>query len=49
MTDYSREQKVVVATSIFKMKVQYTMEKTVENHLQDTYEAKIIFEEDAHE
>ena len=40
MTDYSQEEKVVVATAIFKMKVQQTMERIGEENLQkdDAYE-----------
>ena len=45
MTDYSREEKAVVATTIFKMKVQ----PIVEEQLQDTCGAEIIFEEDTYE
>ena len=30
---YSREQKAVTATAIFKMKVKQIVEKTVEKHL----------------
>ena len=44
MIDFSQEEKTVAATSIFKMKMQQTMEE----HLQDTYGAKMIFEEDAY-
>ena len=45
MTDYSQEEKAVAVTSVFKMKGQ----QIVEEHLEDTYGTKMIFEEDAHE
>ena len=48
MIDYSQEEKVVAITAIFKMKVQQTVEKTMEKHLQDTYGVEMIFEEDSH-
>ena len=49
MTDYFQEEKAVVATAIFKMKVQQTVENIEEEHLQNTCGVEIIFEEDAYE
>ena len=49
MTDYSQKEKTIVATSIFKMKMQHIMERIDEEHLQDTYWAKMIFEGDVYE
>ena len=49
MIDYSQEEKAVDTISIFKMKVQETVEMIEEEHLQNTYGAKIIFEDDAYE
>ena len=49
MTDYSQDEKKVAATAIFKMKIQQTVEMIEEEHLQDTYGAEMIFEEDAYE
>ena len=49
MTDYSQEENTVAATSIFKMKIQQTMERIKEENFQDTYEAEMIFEEDVYE
>ena len=49
MTDYSLEEKLIAATAIFKMKVQQTVERIEEEHLQNTYRAEIIFEENAFE
>ena len=43
MTDYSQEEKAIAATSIFKMKVQQTLEKTTEGRLRDTCGDEIIF------
>ena len=33
MTDYSQKEKTIVATSIFKMKMQHLMERIDEEHL----------------
>ena len=33
MIDYSQEEKAIVTTTIFKMKMLQTVEKTVEEHL----------------
>ena len=49
MIDYSQEEKVVVATAIFKIKMQQAMERIEEEHLQDTCMVEMIFEEDAYE
>ena len=49
MTDYSKEEKTVAATAIFKMKMQQTVKKIEEEHFQDTCGAEMIFEEDAYE
>ena len=49
MTDYSKEEKVVAVTVIFKMKVQQIVERIEEEHLQDTCGAEMIFEGDAYE
>ena len=49
MIDYSQEENVVFATTIFKMKVQMTVERIEKEHLQNTYGAEIIFEEDAND
>ena len=49
MTDYSQEENAIAAIAIFKMKVQQTMERIEEEHLQNTCGAEIIFEEDAYE
>ena len=49
MTDYSQKEKVVAATTIFKMKMQQTVENIEEEHLQDTYRAKMIFEGNVYE
>ena len=49
MTDYFQEEKAVATTAIFKMKVQQTVEKIEEEHLQNTCGVEIIFEEDAYE
>ena len=43
MTNYSQEEKAIAATTIFKMKVHQTVEKTMEEHLQDTYGIEMIF------
>ena len=43
MTNCSQEEKVVVAISIFIMKVQLTVERIEEEHLQNTCGAEIIF------
>ena len=43
MTNYSQEEKEVVAIAIFKMKLQQTMERIEEEHLQNTCGAEIIF------
>ena len=48
MIDYSQEENVVVATVIFKMKVQQTVERIEEEHLYNTYGVEIIFEDDAY-
>ena len=45
MADYSQEERAVATTTIFKMKVQRTMERIEEEHLQNTCVAKIIFED----
>ena len=47
--DYSQEEKAIAATTIFEMKVQWTMERIEEEHLQNTCGAEIIFEEDSYE
>ena len=47
--DYSQEEKTVAVIAIFKMKVQQTVKRIEEKHLQNTCGAKIIFEEDAYE
>ena len=44
MIDYSQKEKAVAATTIFKMKMQQTMERIEEEHLQDTCGAEMIFE-----
>ena len=49
MTDYSQEEKAIVANAIFKMKVQYIVEMIEEEHLLNTCRAETIFEEDAYE
>ena len=49
MTDYSQEENVVAATTIFNVKVQQTVEMIEKEHLQDTYGAKMNFEGDAYE
>ena len=47
MIDYSQEEKIIAAIAIFKMKVQQTVERIEEEHLQNTCRTEIIFEEDA--
>ena len=47
-TDYSQEEKTIVEISLFKMKVQQTVEMIEEEHFQNTCGAEIIFEEDAY-
>ena len=47
--EYSQEEKAVVATAIFKMKVQKIVERIEEEHLQNSCGAEMIFEEDAYE
>ena len=49
MTDYSQEEKTVVAIVIFKMKVQQIVERIEKDHLQNICGAEIIFEDDAYE
>ena len=49
MIDCSQEEKTIAATTIFKMKVQQTVEMIEEEHLQGTYGAEMIFEGDAYE
>ena len=49
MTDYSQEEKTVVAIVIFKMKVQQTVERIEKEHLHNICGAEIIFEDDAYE
>ena len=49
MIDYSQEEKAVAATVIFKMKMQLTVERIEEKHLQDTCGAGMSFEENAYE
>ena len=49
MTDYSQEEKAVATISIFKMKVQQTVERIKEEHFQNTCGAEIVFEGDAYE
>ena len=49
MTNYSQGEKAVVATVIFKMKMQQTIQRIKEEHFQDTCGAKMIFEEDVYE
>ena len=49
MTDYSQKEKVVAATTIFKMKMQQTVEKIKEEHLQDTCGVEMIFEGNVYE
>ena len=36
MTDYSQEENTVATTTIFKMKVQQTIERIEEDHIQNT-------------
>ena len=43
MNDYSQKENVVAATAIFKMKMQQTVKMIKEEHLSDTYGAKMIF------
>ena len=47
--DYSQKEKVVAIIAIFKMKMQQTLERIEEEHLHDTYGAKMIFEGDVYE
>ena len=49
MTYYSQMEKAIAATSIFKMKMQQTVERIEEEHLQVTYVAEMIFKGDDHE
>ena len=49
MTDCSKKEKAVAATAIFKMKVQQIEESIEEEHLQNTYGAEMIFEDDTYE
>ena len=49
MTDYSQKEKVVATTTIFKMKMQQTVEKIKEEHLQDTCGVEMIFEGNVYE
>ena len=49
MTDYSQKEKAVAITAIFKMKMQQTVERIEEEHLQDTYGVEMIFEGDVYE
>ena len=49
ITDYSQEEKAVASIAIFKMKMQQTMERIEEKHLQDTCGAEMIFEKDAYQ
>ena len=44
-----KKEKAVATISIFKMKVQQTVERIEEEHLQNTCGDEIIFEEDAYE
>ena len=49
MTDYSQNEKAIATTSIFKMKMQQTVERIEEEHLQDTCGAEMIFQGDVYE
>ena len=49
MIDYSQKEKAVAATTIFKMKIQHTMEMIEDEHLQDTFGAEMIFEGEVYE
>ena len=49
MTDYSQKEKAIATTSIFKIKMQQTMEMIKEEHFWDTCGAEMIFEEDVYE
>ena len=49
MTNYSQEEKAVAAIAIIKMKVQQTVERIEEEHLQNICGVEILFEEDAYE
>ena len=49
MVDYSQQEKVVAAISIFKMKVQQNVERIEEGHLWDTCGIEMIFKGDAYE
>ena len=48
MTNYSQKEKAAVATAIFKMKMQQTMEMIEEEHFQNTCGAEMIFEGDVY-
>ena len=43
VTNYSEKEKGVAAISIFEIKMQQTMERIEEEHLQDTCGAEMIF------
>ena len=43
MIDYSQKEKTIVATAIFKMKMQQTMKMIEEEHFHDTCGAEMIF------
>ena len=49
MIDYSKKEKAMAATGIFKVKVQQTVERFEEEHLQNTCGAEMIFEENEYE
>ena len=49
MTNYTKKEKAVAITTIFKMKMRRNVERIKEEHLQDTCEAKMIFERDVYE
>ena len=44
MTDYPQKEKIVAATAIFKMKMQQTVARIEEEHLQNTCGVEMIFE-----
>ena len=49
MINYTKKERAIAATTIFKMKMQQTMERIKEEHLQDTCGAEMIFERDVYE
>ena len=49
MIDYSQKEEAIDAIAKFKIKMQQTVERIEEEHLQDTCGNEMIFEWDAYE